>query len=320
MKNLTLIKQHPCVQLGHLYEHLFMRELNKFFYERNLFKHLDYAATGTTYEQGGIISVDVELYTEQTLVFEQELQHIPIDFGPHNQTVSLELARMSAEKEDKLYITDKQLVLSMLQELDNTPWLHIDTINQIDTTKIRHKFDPIYTTNIPQTKPRQLHVTLNLDEEFAKNNRQVAPLFNLIARIYALAFESQLAAHFGFYGDDLDGRPRPLTVRRKLVALRQYTADIDMSTLTQLASSVSKYVFSSEVIDRIARSLRNTNYRDDILSAQSIDRIITETGVLTGSAGWRAIATAKNINDILANTSLTIKFGRQKITRPLIQK
>ena len=55
MKHFTLVKHHPCTQLAHLYEHLFVTTVADYLYRHGQYKLLDYALNGATYDSGVII-------------------------------------------------------------------------------------------------------------------------------------------------------------------------------------------------------------------------------------------------------------------------
>ena len=54
MKHLAIVKYHPCAQLAHLYEHLFVTAVADCLYHHRQYNLLGYAPNGTTYDSGVI--------------------------------------------------------------------------------------------------------------------------------------------------------------------------------------------------------------------------------------------------------------------------
>lgn len=319
MRNITLVKQYPSLQLGHLYEHLYMRRINEFFYDNHLYKNLDYFAHGATYDDNCYIVIEIDLYTESAISFEKELLDLHIQLGEHNSNVSNEFMRMTAEEPFKLYIDDAEAVLEELNELDNLPWIHIDNLDMLDRPAIRkHTNDSIYLTNTPQSTPFTLHCSVVLDYDFAKDNRQLAPLFNVVGRIFMLTAEMKCAADFGMFGGSLGGKPQPLSVTGEFMFARAVARQIELSLILKRCRQVFSHVFSDDTIARLATTLSELSYQDDTYNAQNIERIINESGVLIGSLGWRNISTPENIRAILEHTSIHLRLGRQKTSVPLV--
>lgn len=317
MKNIILIKQHPCIQLGHLYEHLFMRQVNRLFYNHGVFKHLDYSAHGKTFNQGGIISIEIELYTDLAFKFEEKIYNLSIDFGDNNRNISTEVARIIAEEHHKLYIQDSSKIIEALTLLDQSPWRHIDEINQLNTQNTRKQSNPLYLVDELSAKPHSLSATLSLNDSFAHKNPSLAPLFSVISRIILLSIGDAYSSHFGFYSSHLTGKIKPLTATHTLTVAPLSAKLVTIDQLILLSNEVTNYVLSSATIGRLVETLQLTDYRKEVLLAQNFETILEETGVLTGSAGWRTIATRSNIEQVIAHTTLSLSFKHQKASLTL---
>src|SRR5690554_3606901 len=136
MKSITLIKRHPSVQLAHLYEHLFVMRAKDLFFKKGLYKGLDYWITGTTFEQGGLVKVSYDLYSDAAIALEEDIQKNLLDLEDTTQ-ISRALSQIVAEEPLVLQITNKQRLLKELGKLDNKPWLIDDEVDAIDTKNIR---------------------------------------------------------------------------------------------------------------------------------------------------------------------------------------
>ncbi len=308
MKNIVLIKQHPCVQLGHLYEHLFLRAVNEFFYRQGLYKALDYAAHGTTFEEGGVITVDIELYSDEAVAQTSAIEQLHIDFGDENKNVLLALYQIGAEEEWTVGITDGQKVLDELILLDQQRWQSIDELTVIDTRTIRRKNPPIYLTVDRQPKPRKLHVSLKHDKEL---NALQAALFNSVSRVLLLTVTNKIVEQYGFYAGELRGTPSPLSVTSELLVFPILWKDIDIDEVLISAEKVLNQMITPTTIERIAHDVGVVDYLDHSRLAPDFERILNQTRVIVGAAGWNSIATPDEIGAILAGAELVIKKGRQ---------
>lgn len=319
MRKLTLIKKHPNVQLGHLYEHLLASAIDSYFYSYHIFESIDYISRGTTYEQAGIIAIDIDFYTDAAWSHKDAITALGIDLGADNINVTHALYQIATEEPEHLYITDKQQVLDELAKLDDQPWVSPDDLTTLDTKGTRRTFEPIYLTNRKQVKQRAIHTTLALDTAFLNINRTFAPLFNVLSRFILVTIEDRVAPQFGYYSGELSGTARPLTVTNDMFCTPRVQKPIDTDKILRLSQDVAHYMLDQKTINRIAQELQNISYENDANNAPDIHRIIRETGILIGLQGWRAVATPENIRQMLNHTSLTVKYGRQKSTLPLVK-
>lgn len=65
MLNKIIVKQSKCIQLGHLYEHIFCDHLETFLHNQGVFQYVDYTLSGKTYH-GGLIYIEVVFYNEHS--------------------------------------------------------------------------------------------------------------------------------------------------------------------------------------------------------------------------------------------------------------
>lgn len=315
MKTIILIKQHPTVQLGHLYEHLYLRRVNDFFYEQGLFKLLDYAVHGITYEQGGVIAVECELYSDEAARLGHKIESLRIDLGSNNRNISTALHQITAEESEKLYISNPEKVIAELKRLDRDQWQRIDDFTTLDTQTIRRKNAPIYLTNQKQARPHILRLSLHLDRDFATTRRELLPLFTFIGRTILLTACNQVVATHGAYaGGDLSAKAMPPMVTSDLFVARYTRPSLSLDEVARTAQEACTYVCRNKTYDRIVRSLSATSYSSTPQAAPNLERLITETGIVIGEKGWRELTTLESIKDILNHAALEVKLGRQKIT------
>ncbi len=309
MKSIVLIKSHPCVQLGHVYEHLFLRRINDFFYEQQLFKSLDYAAHGTTFEEGGVIIVEIELYSEEAQKYMSALEQLKISLDEDNENVSRALFQILAEESVQLRVTNKQTLIHELLKLDLTPWQSIDSFKLLDTRAIRKKTSPVHLTRYDQAKPRPLTMTLTVDNSL---DSKYSPLFNTVSRILLLTVSNVISYKYGLYVTDFDGRAKPLSMTSRLHATPAITSDIRIEEIMKLSLETITYILSVETRSRLIREITSTNYLSQSDLAPNFEKVLQETGVMIGSQGWKRLANDEAVGHVLDNMTISARFGRRR--------
>lgn len=284
-----------------------MRAVHDFFYSKKLFKSLDYAAHGTTYEEGGVIVIEIELYSERAILLKSELKDITITLGKNYEYVSLALLQMKAEEYYELHITNPVQVVDELQKLDKQPWSYLDDLDYINGRKIRRKNSPVFLTDEMSGKARTLCLTYIANPSL---ERQLAPLFNTISRLISFTVTDKIAHELGYYSSELSGKQSPLCVTSKLFVSSNSTKQVHLERVEQIARKAIEYMLSSGLLERTVHDLRSIDYENDISLAPNIERMIAETGVLMGSKGWRSIVSMQNVTNVFDTTTLHIKFGR----------
>ncbi len=308
MKSVILVKQHPCIQLAHLYEHLFMRAVNEFFYEKGLYKIIDYDARGITFDEGGIIIADIVLYNADSMVHASQLAELRIDFGDGNVNISKELMKILAEEPWQLYVADDAAVMSELHKLDEMQWQLIDDLEVIDSRTIRRKSAPMYLTDKHQTKPRILSITLKAGGDLDSLS---AGLFSLAARIALFTVSGKISYHYGLYDGELKNTVQKPSVKSELLVASMVASNVDAVQVVEFSLKVLNEMFDRKTCERIAKDLNTTNYANQSHVAPSYERILQQSGVLVGAKGWQQI-TWKDVHDVLNGATIEVKYGRTK--------
>lgn len=317
MKTIVLIKQYPVIQLGHLYEHLFLRRVNKFFYDHGLYKSLDYGAYGTTYERSGIITIECWLYSPEAIALESEIEQLRIDLGEENRNVSIALHQITAEEPFKLYVSNKAKTMQELEKIAAAQWSHIDTFGTFDSKSTRRRVGPIYLTHQQQTTPRQLRFTVSLDKDTAHKHRNLLPLFVFIGRMILLTTNNRVAAIHGAYSGEFHVSELPSVISYSSIT-KQAVSLTSMQDISETIQSTLASMLHTKTLTRIATNLSAIDYASDLYAAPSFEHSFTETGILLGAQGWRTIATIENIENLLRHSTVEIKLGRQKMTLPIL--
>lgn len=316
MKHLTLVKQHPCVQLAHLYEHMFMRSINELFYSNGAFKNLDYSARGVAYEQGGIIIIYIDLYTEKARSLSHRLEDLFIDYGANKLHLSTEILRIMTEEDYELEFDledinrDDGPLLQELDKLHQLPWQHLDQLDIIDSKSIQLAKSPITLTNYPQAKPEEVLVAIEINNKY----HHLAAVFSELSRIMLFTISFRLCSNYGLYEDDITGSASPLATTAHLNILPAETHRINLTETQNLIRDTLSHMVNSGIKTRLADYLNNLSYSNHPYDAPDNERILTEYGILVGSSGWKKLATTENIDLLLNNCKFTLKLKDQNLS------
>ncbi len=320
MKSIILTKSHPTIQLAHLYEHLFVGRINQFFYDKGLFKYLDYTVAGTTWDNGGIIIINCDLYSKAAINLIDDIVQLRIQHEDGHKNVSRALTQIVAEEAYTIYVSDSQIVLDELEMLNQQPWQNLDSFSTLDTKTIRQKSKPIYLTTQLQSKPRELKLSLVLDEPFAKDNRRLLPLFNVLSHILLYTLSDRVSATTGTYVKKIGEPTKPTRLTSRLLVSRQEIALLDLQDISIVAHKTIEHAVNDQTLQRIVEEFSSVSYNLRPNEAPNTENMLRDCGILIGSKGWKDIATHENLSKLLSNMSMSIRFGKNTQTIKLSSK
>lgn len=320
MKHFTLVKHHPCTQLAHLYEHLFIATVADQLYRHGQYKLLDYALNGATYDSGVII-ISAECYTKTSAELLQDLATMKTDFGedPFYLPISRALSQITAEESGAIFIGDVDTIIGELKALDDQPWQELDSVELLP--KVTHTdkklLDLMYVTDQPGAKPRKIKLQL----QFSDPSIELRILWRELAHFLNLSIGQRVCQEFGAYFAHEDARdsansttvistflinPRimPITQIEEITASVKYT----LETITKL-----------EVMQRFANYLSLASYSSNPHAAPDENRLLREFGAILGSAGWKKIASVENLTKVLQATQISLRqHGSRQVKNGII--
>lgn len=280
---------------------------------------MDYALSGATFDEGGIIVIDCELYSEQAQQFVDDLDKIRIELGENNNLVYIALLQIAAEEKFKLHASSEKDIIDGLKKLDENKWCHIDDFDLLDTKYIRRKSDPLYLTHQHQPIPRKIHIKLIPDQDLVHENRKLLPLFDVIGRILTLTLINKLIWRYGLYaGCDLVTHPAPTSLSSELWSIQKVFKELDLDEIAKYSHDVVRLIASDQTIEHIVSEFSSVSYEKRGLKGSDYSHILSTTKIFVGAKGWKEIATTENINLLMNNTSLELKLGRQKVNNKLV--
>lgn len=151
MNHFSLVKYHPCVQLAHLYEHLFITTVTEYLYHHGQYKLLDYALNGETHTSG-VLLIQGECYNTEVSTLLENIATMPADLNsgsPGNLPVVKAMSQLLAESANDLYIGSPDEIISELALLNSMPWKPLDTIDLLPkpAATVNNSTDLIYETD-----------------------------------------------------------------------------------------------------------------------------------------------------------------------------
>jgi len=310
MKQLILIKLSNTIQLAHLYEHIFCRHIDSFFYEHNLFPHLDYSLVGRTFYKG-VIYINLELYTDSAISLAVQISSLTIKL---NKTIiSTAASQLLAEKEEPYSSLGYDKVKQALNNLQKQPWQNVDNIELIDIQGVRRKANPFYITEGKPLPARKLTTTILLGTEFVMSHRQLLPLFRQFAWLINTTLQSVLANKYGYYSLTDIYRNKPTVGLSNIFKVADaHDVDVDLADNLATCMEVIKDLRQHNAFTRYMDELSVTSYYNHPYSAPNLERNYEDTLIFIGPKGWQKIATIGNCELLLKHMSIEVKFGRSR--------
>lgn len=307
-KNIILIKHSPSVQLGHLYEHLFVRSVNELLYKHGLFKSIDYSLEGTTFENG-IIRVSYEAYNNHSAKFLELIQNTRIDLGENNSRIMTALFQMLAEENQQIGTSDIAAVTSELEKLDEANWENIDTITFLNANEFKNKKGVVYLSDQQADELQEVSVFIKINPESALK-AELTPLFVFLSRILLFTMGTQLSHEFGFYFTDLKTSQGGSKVEASLTATHEpHRIEFNETAIIETANNTITYMLENDLLNRVVDDLQKISYLNNSSMAPNESRFIEDTGFVIGSKGWKEIATLENLRAITNSLSIECKIS-----------
>lgn len=303
--NVTLIKRHPSAQLAHLYEHLYLAQIKQLFYTNGLFKYVDMALLGITWDAGALIQVEVNLYTPAARALSPQLSLLSIDMN--NDAITTALLQIMAEEDAEIYIKDKVKIRPELKKLQGKPWQSIDTFDSFDAKNVRTHAGPLYLTNTKASKPHQLITTISLEKNFLKKHRELIPLFRHVAKCINFTTQDQLSETHGFYNGEQSFARDKLTA--ELLLHRRNPIKINLKELLAEQQQIAAYMHENNAFEHLSIWLQNSSYANNPYNAPSSEDQYHDTHTYTGEKGWQRLATKQNIGLLLGHIVVKVRYG-----------
>lgn len=315
MKYFTIVKYHPCVQLAHAYEHLFVSTVTEYLYQHNRYKLLDYSLNGETYESGVII-INGECYNNESEKLLNNIATMKADLGSEKSgylPVAQAISQIGAEEPNMLYISSPEEVIKELEKLNAKSWKNIDSVNLLPDAKAANKdvVDLIYTTN----QLSNVNSPLELNIEIKDQPMEICALWYELARFIGLSVGQKICHNFSTYfsGEHVNNDGATMTYTATFSVNRHSQPEISLEEVTLLSRKTINEIITPNVLMRFSTYLSSVSYSHNPHFAPDIAYIAQNIGMLVGSQGWKNISTPDNMKKILQTVSYNLHCGNSSI-------
>ncbi len=315
MKYFALIKHHPCTQLAHLYEHLFVSTITEYLYSHGQYKLLDYSLNGETYESG-IVMICGECYNTEAEHLLENIANMKVslsDKNPGHIPVSQAMSQLYAEESQKLFIGNPDMIIRELELLDNKPWQNLDSVDILpkNTTNDKSLTDLIYETDQLADKKPVLKLQLQIDNQPV----ELRVLWRELARFISLSIGQKICRDFGvYYSKESVKNNDTSVISISIFSVSPHVQEIDLKEVAATAKQTLAKVTSSNVLNRFSNYLTSLSYTNNPCAAPDSCQIAREFGIIIGAAGWKKLATTENIAKALEATHITFRYKNSTIT------
>lgn len=315
MKYFTIVKYHPCVQLAHAYEHLFVSTVTEYLYQHNRYKLLDYSLNGETYESG-VIVINGECYNNESEKLLNNIATMKADLGSEKSgylPVAQAISQIGAEEPNMLYIGNPERVIKELKKLNTKSWKSIDSVSLLPDTKAANEdiVDLIYTTN----QLSNVNSPLELNIEIKDQPMGICALWYELARFIGLSVGQKICHNFSTYfsGEHVNNDGATMTYTATFSVNRHSQPEISLEEVTLLSRKTINEIITPNVLMRFSTYLSSVSYSHNPHFAPDIAYIAQNIGMLVGSQGWKNISTPDNMKKILQTVSYNLHCGNSSI-------
>lgn len=315
MKYFILAKHHPCAQLAHLYEHLFISTITRYLYNHGQYKLLDYSLNGETYESG-IVIIYGECYNTEAGHLLENIANMKVslsDKNPGHIPVARAMSQICAEESQKLFISDPDMIIRELGLLDNKPWQNLDSVGILpkNTTNDKDLTDLIYETDQPADKKPILKLQLQIDNQPV----ELRVLWRELARFISLSIGQKICRDFGvYYSKESVKNNDTSVISTSIFSVSPHAQKVNLKEVAAIAKQTLAKVTSSNVLNRFSDYLTSLSYTENPYITPDSCQIAREFGIIIGAAGWKKLATTENIAKTLSATHITFRYKNSTIT------
>jgi len=305
MKTLYLIKFIDHVQLGHLYEHIFLMQLGTWLRQKGLYAYLDFSTEGSTYYSGAVY-VTVRLYSPEAARIEDQIR----TFIPKLDKPAIEngLLQISAEKVSKVSEQDDDVILSKLSEYQSQPWHDMDSFPVRDTSQIPKNIVGLRLSKVSDRKVLYAHQQIILDSTTAADVREsTLPLFYVLSKVLYANLIEILAIQCGYYSlkDSYNYTSKKISETNTYIVYDKHTLETEVDVTRQFIQTS----ILNGLTNKIIHFLQNVTLKTPANSPDD-GGILDRTGIAIGSKGWQQIATSENIKRVLEGMTIEYKIGK----------
>lgn len=261
MSRLTLTKSHPCVQLAHLYEHMFVDAARDVFRQHGCYSFLDYAINGEAYDSG-VIKIFIETYHKKASQLLQEVRTIDINLDQYDAdipAVSRAFFQIAAEEPELIYVRDADMMLQELATFHRTPWRDAhetaaQNISDLAITPTTNN-DVMYATNQPAAPTKPIEVVF----AFTETDTKLLTLWGKLAQFLGFEIGQRIAWLCGAYFADMTFDETGTNCRIILRASPLAQPHISLEKLIEITEQTATEIAAPVVMESFLTAFGNTS-------------------------------------------------------------
>ena len=298
MKRLLLLKQTNSPVTAHLYEHMTMNALKRLACKADLFKQIDYFFLGTNYTKTGLITIDIDLYTDESTRLEKSLQNIKTPIT--EETIQLAMQQIAAETEQIIVCDDATKLKHSLNTLNDKAWQSLETADTINTTNHLFKNENIKQVDEPALTVD--HITYALTGTLPDDDTLKPLFYYLTSAIHSTV--ADIANHqLGYYetSRSFSCHGNRAMCTNEFAAMRHLINNVE---LERSYHNIIEKIIKPANLSRIIGRLKSFSYTNGTLDTPNIDLFEKNVGVIIGPKIWQNLADEGLITRLLTNFKL----------------
>lgn len=304
MSRLVLIKTCKEIQLAHLYEHMFLSAFVEFCRTQKLLDYLDYRWFGRTYH-GGFIYIDIVLVSPAAQRLSSNIMELDVKIN--KKSIEKAVYEINAEKQKRIGANESKL-MAELRKLHAKSWQNRGDFLALDLRTLRRSKKVVWDSGIT-AYTRKLTLEVELNADFASQNRTLLPLFGIVARTILDNISSNLDARC-YYFAYKSGSTYSKTIK-EVEHLRRWRGSPDSTDELEVCTHAVAESLTNGLVSKTANFLQDARFRKEHILPDELE-IYEKCEVLIGDKGWQEAATTDNIMRILEHSTLQVIRGRKR--------
>lgn len=298
MQRIFLCKQATSPIEAHIYEHLAMNTFKQMTQRAGLLRQVDYFALGSHYIDTGLITIDIDLYTDEAISLTDKLRHIQA--STDDEALRLAMNQITAEKKQTVACDDMNALRQNIITLNDAAWQTIEGLDQPLIVKQLAEHEFLHEINEPIPLISQPSSVLNIT---VNDNPALLALSHYLAYTIHGTVADIANARLGYYSFE----ECAAKVSKTLHCVCNFAVVRDLENefeLQKIYGDVIKIMQTETVLARLYRRLKSFSYSSGRMDAPNIDTHISELGIIIGEQTWKELADTSIVADLLSKIRL----------------
>jgi hypothetical protein len=309
---IRLYKIYPKPVTNHIYEHLFVTTMWRYFDSKGLINGIDYSYTATAFH-GGLICLDLDLYSldAQNLVPQISKLNVSTD---KNSLISA-ITEVCAENEQRF--SGNQSDLDALENdiavLNSITWDDIENTEVITMKNIKlHKNGDLSLKDMASSSFSNALMSVSVASDFIKHNKSLVPLIKIIQGLLVrrLGYEV-IPETLGWYAYDFTTDQAASYVHLHA----RKTAEVDASVAMRACKKYLKTYITDEYVSDLQSKLSKIN-ADTYFNLDHYG-LYEDHNIIFGQKYLQSTDVLSSIDTVLENIVVKVSYRGKKIEESL---